>query len=164
MVPVIDPPQLAKAFARNTWILNAQADGLSHAESLLRGEHEVNCFNWVAGHIVDGRDIVFDWFQRPRLLTSEQSQRYARESDPITQDGPGVIPFAALMGMVDTSQEVLDDVLNSLDDAALAMEIEHYGRSGSLGSRLFFTYFHETFHTGQTELLRRFAGRRDQVI
>jgi uncharacterized damage-inducible protein DinB len=29
---------------------------------------------------------------------------------------------------------------------------------------LFFRYFHETYHVGQTELLRQLAGRNDKVI
>jgi hypothetical protein len=29
---------------------------------------------------------------------------------------------------------------------------------------VFFQYFHETYHVGQTELLRQLAGKNDQVI
>jgi hypothetical protein len=29
---------------------------------------------------------------------------------------------------------------------------------------VFFLYFHETYHVGQTELLRQLAGKNDQVI
>jgi hypothetical protein len=32
------------------------------------------------------------------------------------------------------------------------------------GARLFFYYFHETYHVGQTELLRQLAGRDDKII
>ena len=35
---------------------------------------------------------------------------------------------------------------------------------GEAGERLFFWYFHETYHVGQTELLRQLAGKDDKII
>ena len=46
----------------------------------------------------------------------------------------------------------------------LAREIEVGDRTMTLGQRLFGFYFHETYHTGQTEALRQLAGTDDQVI
>jgi hypothetical protein len=37
-------------------------------------------------------------------------------------------------------------------------------RSSTVGSRVFFNYFHDTYHTGQTELLRQVAGKDDAII
>jgi hypothetical protein len=34
----------------------------------------------------------------------------------------------------------------------------------TLGNRLFFIYYHETYHVGQTELLRQLAGKNDKII
>lgn len=34
----------------------------------------------------------------------------------------------------------------------------------SAAQRLHFDYFHDTYHTGQTEILRQVAGTDDQVI
>ena len=34
----------------------------------------------------------------------------------------------------------------------------------SLGARLHFQYFHDTYHTGQTELLRQVTGVGDKII
>ena len=33
-----------------------------------------------------------------------------------------------------------------------------------LSERIFFLYFHETYHVGQTELLRQLTGVDDKVI
>jgi hypothetical protein len=46
----------------------------------------------------------------------------------------------------------------------LSSEIEVGQRTMTMGRRLFGLYFHETFHTGQTELLRQLAGTDDKVI
>jgi uncharacterized damage-inducible protein DinB len=48
------------------------------------------------------------------------------------------------------------------DDLA-RMVRDHRGEI-TLANRLFFLYFHETYHTGQTELLRQLAGTDDKVI
>lgn len=34
----------------------------------------------------------------------------------------------------------------------------------TLAARLHWYYFHDTYHTGQTELLRQIAGKNDQII
>ena len=51
------------------------------------------------------------------------------------------------------------------------LDIEDYSRDvkvgnqkSTLGERLFFLYFHETYHVGQTEFLRQLAGKDDKVI
>ena len=53
----------------------------------------------------------------------------------------------------------------ALDVAAMAEEIASGGdESTSVGERLHFDYFHDTYHTGQTELLRQVTGVGDKVI
>jgi uncharacterized damage-inducible protein DinB len=38
------------------------------------------------------------------------------------------------------------------------------GRRTRLGSALFFFFFHDSYHTGQTEILRQASGKDDKVI
>ena len=37
-------------------------------------------------------------------------------------------------------------------------------RETTLGSRVFFNYFHDTYHAAHTEMHRQFAGMDDAVI
>jgi uncharacterized damage-inducible protein DinB len=37
-------------------------------------------------------------------------------------------------------------------------------RKITVGSSVFFNYFHDTYHVGQTELLRQVAGVADAII
>jgi hypothetical protein len=90
--------------------------------------------------------------------------RYLRESEPITEDGQGVLPLARLVAAIETSQESIDLSLGRLSEGEFATESEEDGRMISLADRLHFDYFHDTYHTGQTELLRQVAGTGDSII
>jgi hypothetical protein len=45
-----------------------------------------------------------------------------------------------------------------------AREVQVGENTVSLGARLFGFYFHDTYHTGQTDLLRQVAGTDDKII
>jgi len=154
--------QLAKAFARNLWIVEAQAAGLSHQDSLVQ-QPGMNCLNWVLGHLADYRDQVLAMLGEAPAL-GEESARYRRESDPVTGDGPGVIPLERLLAVLKEGQGRISAALSALPGEALQKEEMVGDRRLTLGERLHFAYFHDTYHTGQAELLRALAGRTDKVL
>ena len=154
---------LAKAYARNLRIIEAQTAGLSHQDSLVQAPYNINCLNWVLGHLADGRDQVLAMLGEAPAL-GEESARYRRESDPVTGDGPGVIPLERLLAVLKEGQERIAAALFALPDEALGEEQPVGERRLTLEERLHFAYFHDTYHTGQTELLRGVAGKSDQVI
>lgn len=159
MLPAQD---LAKAFARNLWIVEAQSTGLSHQDALRQTPH-VNCLNWVLGHMAEGRDQVLALLGQPPVL-GEEGARYRRESDPVTSDGPGVLTLDRLLAALKEGQERMTSALAGLSEEALSEERREGDRVLPVGARLFFAYFHDTYHTGQTELLRALAGKADKVI
>jgi hypothetical protein len=153
---------LAKDFKRNAAILEMQTRGLTHQDSLVQVPG-VNCLNWVVGHIADSRDRVLAFLgQAPAL--GETATRYRRESDPISGDGPGVLPLERLLAVLAEGQERIAAALAGLTDEALAEMRRDGDRTLPLGTLLHFANWHETYHVGQTELLRALAGKRDKVI
>lgn len=157
--------QLVRAFDRNRRIVHAQADGLTHAQSLTQTDYNVNCFNWVVGHIVSSRADILGRLGGDRVMSPEQADPYERESEPITGDGPGVIPLEELLGMLDRTQDAFAAMLDGADDAWLAQETPiTEDRTSSRLSQLLFIYFHDTYHTGQTDLLRQMSGFDDAII
>lgn len=159
---MVDGPLLAKAFERNRWIIRAQTEGLSHPDSLITTPHNINTLNWVVGHIVDYRSGLVELLggERPTPGTG----RYRKESEPVTEDGPGVHSLEALLEMLDLAQESLAALLVGLGEEEWARETEVGDRTQTLGERVHFLYFHDTYHTGQTELLRQVAGSDDKII
>lgn len=156
---------LRRAYLRNQRVIHAQADGLTHEQSLTQTEFNVNCFNWVLGHIVDSRSRLLVAFGRDQVMPDATGIRYRRESEPVTEDGPDVVPFDELLAMLDETQSALDEMLESATDEWLADEIEvTEDRTESRLSQLMFVYFHDTYHTGQTDLLRQMSGYDDKII
>lgn len=112
------------------------------------------------GHVVSGRSQLL-----VRLFGVEQAARYLRESDPITEDGPGVMAFADLLGLLDASEEALEAALADADDEFMAEELSvEDGDMASRAAQVMFIYFHDTYHIGQTDLLRQMAGFSDKII
>ena len=153
---------LAKAFKRNMLIIEAQTKDLTHQDSLVQVPG-VNCLNWVLGHLADGRDQVLAMLREAPLLAGAGA-RYRRESDPITGDGPEVLPLERLLAVLEEGQERISAALAARSDEALGEEQQLGERTLTLLERLHFAYFHDTYHTGQTELLRALAGKADKVI
>ena len=162
---MIDPGMLAKAFERNTLIVQSQVEGLSHEDSLLQTPYRINCLNWTLGHLLDGRGGVLEMLGAARTVAASETARYVRESDPVLEDGPGVLPLDGLIAALHESQATINAALSALDEEAMSEEADvGEGKMVPLGARLFFLYFHDTYHTGQTELLRQVAGTGDKII
>jgi hypothetical protein len=161
---MIDANRLAKSFGRNTSILKTHVAGLSHEDSLLQTPYGINCLNWTLGHILVYRDRILRTAGGEPQFPNDELGRYLRESEPITEDGPGVLPLGDLTAGISSSQGGIDRVVGGLSDEAFSAESEIDGRMVSIAQRLFFDYFHDTYHTGQTEILRQVAGTADQII
>ena len=160
---MIDASQLAKAFNRNTAIIGMQIAGLSHEDSLLQTPYKINCLNWTVGHILVNRERTIATAGGEPLF-GDTLDRYRRESEPIIEDGPGVLPLDELAAGILASQERIEELLNEMGDEAFSAEEDLDGRMVSVARRLHFDYFHDTYHTGQTELLRQVAGTNDAII
>lgn len=141
-----------------------QTKDLTHADSLRQPPFRGNCLNWVLGHIVEHRDVILKTLGEPTLL-QERGERYKRGSEPLTAEDDGVVPLEELLGWLDQTQACIAAKLAQMDDAAWEREISvGHQRTTTVGQRVFFLYFHETYHVGQTELFRQLAGKDDRVI
>ncbi len=160
---MITPEQLSEAFARNVSIIKRQTEGLSQAESLRQPPFRGNCLNWVVGHVAGGRDAILRCLGAEPVM-GQAGERYMRESEPITGEGPGVLPLADLLAYLERSQAALSAALANCTEADLARDTTLGQRTVSAAEQVFFRYFHDCYHTGQTELLRQLAGKDDKII
>ena len=159
---ILSADGLARAFHRNLRVVEMQTAGLSHADSLVQTPYGFNCLNWVVGHLLVSRDDVLEMLGEERLLTSVEADPYRRESEPITGDGPGVLPLDRLLGLMVEGEKRITAALAATPEERFAETVTEDGRP--LAYRLHFAYFHDTYHTGHTELLRRVAGFTDHLI
>jgi len=161
---MIEVQDMVKAFARNWEVIQSQTQGLSHDQCLLQPPFRGNCMNWVLGHIADNRnDLLLTVGEKP-ILTEEESARYGYGSEPVCVDRKDVIPLERMLSLLQQSQESIAKALSQLTPDDLARKVKGHRGEITLANRLFLLYFHETYHTGQTELLRQLAGTDDKII
>lgn len=161
---MISATSLASAFSRNCEIIKMQAEGLTHQDSLRQLPFRANCMNWIVGHLVANRSHIFKLLEADHLVDEQTFSRYERESEPILRDGPGVLPFEDLLQSLEQSQKHLEGILDAIHPDDLQRTDAFFGsRVMTVADWLFFFYFHETYHVGQTEILRQAAGMNDKV-
>lgn len=161
---MINPQQLSEAFARNLGILKMQTQGLSHEDSLLQPAVRGNCLNWVLGHIAANRNRVLAVLGEEPAIQPSEVARYETDSEPITCDQPGVLKMENLLAAVERAQQIIAGKLQVISTEELAGQVRVGEHILTVRERLFGLYFHETYHTGQTEQLRQLAGANDKVV
>ena len=162
---MIGVQNLLEGYALNAHIIQRQVEGLSHADCLLQLPFRGNCLNWVVGHILADRDEIFTLLLgESGLLSEAQYDRYKTDSEPIRPDSAGVIALDELLALLAKSQDLLAEKVGGLSQDQVEAVIEIEGRQKSLDEWLYGYYFHETYHTGQTEILRQLAGKDDKVV
>jgi hypothetical protein len=161
--PVLTAEQLAAAFGSNTRVIARQTAGLTHADSLLQPPMRGNCLNWVLGHIAVHRDYVLEALGEEKVLGEGPVARYDLGSAPILGEEEGVLPLETLLAAINQAQKRIAAALARVSEADLAKEAPK-SEPNSVARQVTFLYWHETYHTGQTEYLRQLAGTDDQVI
>ncbi|MEZ4769190.1 MAG: DinB family protein [Caldilineales bacterium] len=154
---------IANTFGANLWIIRRQADGLTHADSLLQPTFRANCLNWVLGHIVVGRNRALKLLELEQVWGDDERLVYETGSTPLL-DEANAVPLERLLALLDLAQDRLAEKLNTSSDAVLREQVHFRGRDQTLGEALAGLAWHETYHTGQTELLRQLSGVDDKVI
>lgn len=159
-----DPVILAEVYERNQWVIGEQTKGLTHADSLLQPEMRGNCLNYVLGHVLVHREKVMKMLSLERLTTDEQYDRYNYGADPVLEEGPGIIPLEEMLAMLEKAANLLAERIKTLTPAELEVEVKLGESVATLGQRIEFFGWHDTYHVGQTEYLRQLSGVDDKVV
>jgi uncharacterized damage-inducible protein DinB len=140
-----------------------QLKDITHAESLLQPPFRGNCLNWVIGHILVMRQGWNDMLGLPRSLTEAEMKIYDYDSQPVTCAEEG-LALDYLLKKLDENMAELVARLETLTQAELDREVDTWRGKQPLSQALSFCEWHESYHTGQLELLRQLAGKNDKVI
>ena len=157
-----DPTKLIQLYQRTHWIIIKQTEGLSHADSLLQLPFRANCLNWVVGHLLVYRDKVLVLLESVPILLDMEAKLYQRESEPITESDTAV-PLERLLEALDLSPERLLVALAQVEPEKLDGKVTP-DKDQTIGERIEFLQWHETYHVGQLEILRQLAGVDDAII
>lgn len=155
---------LVEDFARNVRIIRRQTAGLSHADGLIQPPVRANCLNWVLGHIVYTRMDMLRRLGAAQSKPASALARYATDQQPVLGEAPDVAPLAQLLADLDCNQRDIAAYVAGLSDKALAEDVQLDERALSREQALRFFLFHDTYHTGNLDLLRQLAGVNDKVL
>ena len=149
----MDVASLRQSIGIHTQALGKNLEGITHEKSLIQPPDGANCINWVAGHILFFRNDLHALLGAEPAWSDERMKRYDRGSAPIT-DPADALPFDELRAGLEKSIAAMAAAAEAMDPARLAEP----AAKGTVGDRLSFLLFHETYHIGQFGVLRRTAG------
>jgi uncharacterized damage-inducible protein DinB len=161
MITVTD---LIDALERNLRIVKDQTQGLTHADSLLQLPFRGNCMNWTLGHIAANRNTMLLSLGEEAILSEAQVKRYGYGSEPVCGDAEDILTLEQLLTVLEQSQQAIAARLQKINAEELAQEVQSFLGTTTLGQLVFFLYWHESYHAGQTEALRQLAGKDDKVL
>lgn len=159
---MVSSEKMIDLFVRTHWIMAKQTEGLTHADSLLQLPFRGNCLNWVLGHIMVNRDKVLQALGEAPLFEETEGSRYKRGADPIT-DADSAISLKRLLEALEESQERIVTRLKATAAETLDAVVD-VEKGRTLRDRIEFLHWHETYHSGQLEILRQLSGVDDAII
>ncbi len=131
--------------------VNINLEGITHDESLVAPEPGGNSVNWIMGHMLVSRDDINRILGIKNVSAQALHDRYKRGTKPITREN--AIDVHEILRLFNGMQQAIEEKVSSTDFS---------NRPEDLRS-LAFHAFHEAYHSGQTGLLRRVAGKTGAI-
>ena len=141
------------------YVLSKNVDGISHEESLKTPAEGGNSANWIMGHVVRSRNTALSLVGVPSSIDDAKYEVY--NDEPLT-DTSKAVPFEEIVSSFKAMQPRFIEGLQNLsaEDAAKPAPFSPAGNPDeTVGSLLAAFVFHETYHIGQTGVLRRTLGK-----
>jgi hypothetical protein len=151
-----DAESLTQSYATNHWLINTITEGLTNADSLVQPPYDGNCLNWVLGHILASRQTALKLVGAEPIWNQNEIDRYKTGSRPVTNEDRA-IPMEKLISDLDESQTRIAEALGLKSEEELVQEAETDRGLKPVAQHLAGLHWHETYHTGQLELLRDLA-------
>ncbi|GHO44615.1 DinB family protein [Ktedonospora formicarum] len=149
-------------FKRNHDVILMHTSDLTTEESLVLPPDGGNCLNWVLGHVLVHRDISLRLLGAEELLSPSEREVYQRQSEHLS----GPERASSLKHLLDLLRISNQRLLAALEQISPEVLVQPSGPDGkrTLGEVLEQLQWHETYHTGQFELLRHVAGKHEKLI
>lgn len=142
-------------------VVNRNAEGIAHDESLATPGQGGNCFNWVLGHLVWANTLVLKVVNERGPLTEEQLKPYERGSAEL-HDAGIAIPLDQLLAAWNETCAKIGAGLPKLTPEFFESPAPFSPRKKAdetVGTLLTALMFHQAYHSGQLGLCRRAIGK-----
>jgi hypothetical protein len=143
------------------YVVKINLDGITQEESLIQPDPAGNCLNWVVGHLIAIYQHALPLLGQEPVIPAARIDRYDRGSPALRARGEA-IDIGELLAAFDECSRRFDAGLAALDPETLG-ERAPFSPSDNpnetIGSLLTTFAWHQAYHTGQTGVLRRIAGK-----
>lgn len=143
------------------WVVQQNVNGLTQEESLIQPQPAGNCLNWNVGHLLCVYDQMLPMLGQTPVFGADTLKRYGRGTAPLQNAGEA-LDLALLMTAWNEAAKRMEAGLESLTPEALDQPAPWSPTDNpkeTVGSLVSTVLFHQAYHTGQTGLLRRMAGK-----
>jgi len=137
-------------------LVHRLVDGLTQEETLIQLPFEVNCLNWVLGHIVTNRSHALEVVSAEHAWQEYVRKLYNTGTENIKPDGESM-QVDVLLKHLDESVELLKTALESAGKEYLSERFTNYRGEKTREEHLSGFNWHETYHIGQLEIFRALA-------
>lgn len=152
----------------NLVVVQKNTEGVTQEESLIQPAPGGNCMNWVVGHLLAIYNKALPMMGQEPVRVAADLDRYDRYSAPL-RDAADVANAADFRGLVEGFTEAtrrFDAGLAGLTPEALDQPVAD-SPSGNpdetVRSLLATISMHQSYHAGQTGILRRIAGKEGAI-
>jgi uncharacterized damage-inducible protein DinB len=158
-----------EVFRQNTrvtdYVVRMNLDGVTHEDSLIQPQPGGNCLNWVMGHLLCVYNDVLPTLHQEPVLPKERLKRYGRGTPPL-QNPAEATDLPEMMDAWPKAIERFDTGLASLTPPELdapAPFSPGKDPNETVRSLLGLVAFHQSYHAGQTGMLRRLIGKSGAI-
>lgn len=142
---------LQTQIAFNQNVIEKNLDGISHQESMVFPNGEVNCANWIFGHLIFVRNTLLQIVGEKPVWNNDDYSFYDRGAKPLQLQNQ-FLNFEVLKTYFSETQNRLNSALEKLDDFRPENIPDLAGLS-----------LHEIYHSGQLGYIRRLLGKEGAI-
>ncbi|MBK8137464.1 MAG: DinB family protein [Chloroflexi bacterium] len=153
----MNPSSLLTTYQRSGKVMLLNLEGVSHQQSLWSPAANVNCVNWLAGHLISARTNITLAVGGTPVWDDATRARYKGGSPAITADGEGVLSIERLIADFTESQQRIEAGLNDVTSDTLDSPSK-FPQFASVADQLIYLHVHEMHHIGQIMILRELLG------
>jgi hypothetical protein len=146
-------------------VFHTNLQGVTQAESLVQPRPAGNCLNWAVGHLVCIYNNALPLFGQANVVDPATLARYDRGSAPIT-DAAEAMDIGELISIWDQAHPRVDAGLAAMTPEALEQPAPFSPSDDpdeTVGSLVATILFHQSYHVGQTGILRRVSGHEGAI-
>ncbi|MBN1550690.1 DinB family protein [bacterium] len=139
-------------FAFNDSALEINMEGISHDDTLINAPNGGNNINWLLGHIIVSRDLVFQALETDCMSDASITKKYDRGTSSVPKSD--AISLDELHRMHKATSRAIKENLLAFDPEKLTDQKREM---------LLFLALHEVYHIGQIGLMRRIIGKQGAI-